>query len=165
MSLTIDESWYQRPAGVKQHLSVGGVVVRVEGDQVLVALVREASGDGWVLPKGHAEPGESEEETARREILEEAGLHELHSLGFLGEACRLNFSKTSWGCFRYYLFITHQQTGIPTDPKHRRRAAEGPGLRWFPLEEAPAWWPEQAALLQQERTEILDRVRRYLQSG
>lgn len=37
-------------------------------------LIRHGNGGHWAFPKGHMEPGETEEETARREIREETGL-------------------------------------------------------------------------------------------
>ncbi len=49
--------------------SAGGVVFR--GDEVL--LLQRRTGE-WVLPKGHIDEGESEPETAVREVREETGL-------------------------------------------------------------------------------------------
>ena len=42
------------------------------GRQVL--LVKHRAGGHWAFPKGHVEAGESEEETACREVLEETGV-------------------------------------------------------------------------------------------
>jgi 8-oxo-dGTP pyrophosphatase MutT (NUDIX family) len=43
--------------------------------EVEIVLVRARSAPhGWVLPKGHIEKGEMPEETARREVREEAGV-------------------------------------------------------------------------------------------
>ena len=39
-----------------------------------VVLVHRPAYDDWSLPKGKAEPGESDEETARREVAEETGV-------------------------------------------------------------------------------------------
>ncbi len=47
----------------------GGVVL--EGDQVL--LRRTPKGE-YLFPKGHIDPGETEEATARREVAEETGV-------------------------------------------------------------------------------------------
>ncbi len=53
----------------------GGVVYRRQGSTVQYLIIT-ATGtrDEWVLPKGHIKPGESMEETARREVLEETGV-------------------------------------------------------------------------------------------
>ena len=53
----------------------GGVVYRLRDttpELLLVTARRDPS--AWVLPKGHIEPGESPEQTAVREIYEEAGV-------------------------------------------------------------------------------------------
>ncbi len=46
------------------------------------------SKDRWTIPKGHIEEGETAQETARREIGEEAGLHDVKIIGWLG---KINF--------------------------------------------------------------------------
>ena len=50
--------------------AAGGLVVR-DGD---VLLVHRPKYDDWTFPKGKAEDGESDEECALREVLEETGL-------------------------------------------------------------------------------------------
>jgi len=54
--------------------SCGAVVYR-ETDSTIefLAIKSKAHGD-WGFPKGHMEKGESEQETAKREVLEETGL-------------------------------------------------------------------------------------------
>jgi 8-oxo-dGTP pyrophosphatase MutT (NUDIX family) len=53
----------------------GGVVVRRAGRAVQCLVVSSSSRrDEWVLPKGRIEPGESPEEAALREVLEESGV-------------------------------------------------------------------------------------------
>jgi len=48
----------------------GGLVFNATGE---VLLIRDRNGY-WVFPKGHVEPRESPEETARREVAEETGV-------------------------------------------------------------------------------------------
>ena len=52
----------------RSHHSAGAVVL--DGSRCL--LIRR--GREWIFPKGHVEPGESPEEAARREVLEETGM-------------------------------------------------------------------------------------------
>ena len=53
----------------------GGVVTCMRNGKRLFLLVRASRPPhDWVLPKGHIEAGESPEEAAEREVLEEAGV-------------------------------------------------------------------------------------------
>lgn len=54
--------------------SCGAVVYLKKGGRILYLLLKHRSGNHWSLAKGHTEPGESETQTALREILEETGL-------------------------------------------------------------------------------------------
>jgi 8-oxo-dGTP pyrophosphatase MutT (NUDIX family) len=53
--------------------SAGAVLYTVIDGERRYVLVREKNGS-YGLPKGHVEPGETESQTAEREILEETGL-------------------------------------------------------------------------------------------
>ena len=54
--------------------AAGGVVTRpAAGGGVEVLVVHRPRYDDWSLPKGKAEPGERDEDTARREVEEETG--------------------------------------------------------------------------------------------
>ena len=55
--------------------AAGGVVTRQgESGELEVLLVHRGHYDDWTLPKGKAEPGETDEECAVREVEEETGL-------------------------------------------------------------------------------------------
>jgi 8-oxo-dGTP pyrophosphatase MutT (NUDIX family) len=54
--------------------AAGGVVVRGTGADRSVLLVHRPAYDDWTFPKGKADPGESDEECAVREVEEETGL-------------------------------------------------------------------------------------------
>ena len=56
--------------------SVGGVIFRRNGENIMYLLLKYRSGH-WDFPKGHVEADESEEETLRREVVEETGLSDL----------------------------------------------------------------------------------------
>lgn len=56
-------------------LSCGAVIYRKKGSVTEFLLIKNRGSAHWGFPKGHVEPGETKEETARREVLEETGLH------------------------------------------------------------------------------------------
>ena len=70
----------------------------------------------WDLPKGKVEPGEKEEESAVREVIEETGVKDLHLKKKIGETYHVydafgkHFLKVShW----YYMTCSSTQTLIP----------------------------------------------------
>lgn len=63
---------------IKHEKSCGAVIFKRENDQILYLTVEYKKEKGyWGLVKGHVEKGETEHETARREIYEEVGLKDL----------------------------------------------------------------------------------------
>ncbi len=54
--------------------AAGGLVVRPGAAGREVALVHRPRYDDWSLPKGKVDPGETDEDCARREVEEETGL-------------------------------------------------------------------------------------------
>lgn len=57
-----------------QETSSGGIVVFRGLDAPLFLLLQHEGGKHWDVPKGHVEKGETLEETALREIMEESGI-------------------------------------------------------------------------------------------
>lgn len=55
------------------HKSCGAIVYRRSTEGLEFLVLNEQHSDKWGFPKGHMERGESEHDTAKREILEEAG--------------------------------------------------------------------------------------------
>ncbi|MBX3473257.1 MAG: NUDIX domain-containing protein [Planctomycetes bacterium] len=55
----------------------GFILARNVDGQRQYLLLRNARHGGWGFPKGHADPGESELETAQRETREETGIKEV----------------------------------------------------------------------------------------
>lgn len=63
----------------------GGVIFRHGKEGGVEILLIQDSKDRWTIPKGHIEEGETAQETAVREIGEEAGLTDITVLGWLGK--------------------------------------------------------------------------------
>lgn len=55
--------------------SCGAVVFRRINEEYRFLLIKNRRSNNWGFPKGHMEKGETREETAAREVLEETGLH------------------------------------------------------------------------------------------
>jgi len=69
---------------IVREATAGGIVYRHGSDGIEILLIQDIK-DRWTIPKGHIEEGETAQQTARREIGEEAGLHNLEILGWLGK--------------------------------------------------------------------------------
>jgi 8-oxo-dGTP pyrophosphatase MutT (NUDIX family) len=65
--------------------TAGGIVFRHDEKGGIEILLIQDAKDRWTIPKGHIEEGETAQQTARREIGEEAGLKEVDVLGWLGK--------------------------------------------------------------------------------
>lgn len=61
-------------ADMRREKSCGALVLRRNGESYDLVLIRHRFGGHWSFPKGHVEAGESERQTALREVREETGL-------------------------------------------------------------------------------------------
>jgi 8-oxo-dGTP pyrophosphatase MutT (NUDIX family) len=146
--------YYRKPENVKHRTGAGGVVARRDGDHILIALIRDQGDHEYVLPKGGVEYGESLEQAAAREIREEAGFKNLRLLAELGVGERLGGKKAVWQKTHYFLFLTEETKGRPTD--HRDWE-----VHWHDLDKLPdLYWPEQQRLVTTNREKIIDLVTR-----
>lgn len=73
----------------EKHYTAGGVVVDAEGR--MLALERDVQREGGIvhevrLPKGHVDPGETDEQAALREVREESGYAGTEIVADLGKA-------------------------------------------------------------------------------
>jgi 8-oxo-dGTP pyrophosphatase MutT (NUDIX family) len=117
----------------RTEVSAGGVVYRRqdEGIEVALAARRTRRGDlAWGLPKGAIETGESEEEAALREVLEETGL-EAEVESDLGEI-RYFYVWEGVRVRKRVRFFLMRATGGDVS-KHDTEMEE---VRWFPLRRA-----------------------------
>ncbi len=65
--------------------TAGGIVFRRDKNEKVEILLIQDAKDRWTIPKGHIEEGETAQQTAKREIGEEAGLAEVDVLAWLGK--------------------------------------------------------------------------------
>lgn len=68
------------------HRSCGAILYRREHNRISFLLLFQRGSHTWSFPKGHMEPGESEEVTALREVKEEVGYSIRLTPGFRAEA-------------------------------------------------------------------------------
>ena len=113
--------------------SAGGIVL---GDGGTIALVKARGGDGaFLFPKGKIEDGETDEEAARREIAEEAGLANLELLDDLGSYERPGInpdgSYKSDVLIHVRMFLFAAPSGSALAPSMEMDEA-----RWVPYREA-----------------------------
>lgn len=59
---------------MKKEKSCGAIVFYIKGGMEQILLIKHTNSGHWSFPKGHVETGETEEQTARREIKEETGV-------------------------------------------------------------------------------------------
>ena len=58
----------------RESISAGGVAYRIVDGANQIAIIRTSKEGRWQLPKGIIDPGETVEQTALREVREEAGI-------------------------------------------------------------------------------------------
>jgi 8-oxo-dGTP pyrophosphatase MutT (NUDIX family) len=112
-------------------VSAGGVVVRGDDVVVVVPVKRAADGSKVLgLPKGHIDPGESEEQAATREVREETGV-DAELLEELGEV-RYSYQRKGRLVDKVVRFFRFQyRSGDVADHDHEIEDA-----RWIPLADA-----------------------------
>lgn len=123
--------------------SAGAIIYRVENNKPYYLLLRYERGH-WEFPKGHIEPGETEEETVKREIFEETGLNDIEIKPGFKEYIKYFFrqyisnvseedrkkGKTPW-VFKLVVFFVAEtkNSDVKISPEHI-------GFIWLPIAEA-----------------------------
>ena len=113
---------------LRKEKSCGALVYRTKNGEVELLLLKHRFGGHWSFPKGHVEEGETEVETALREVHEETGLTIQLEEGFRQSVeyyPRPNIRKQ----VVYFL-------GYADDDRTRRQEEEISEIRWVPLKSA-----------------------------
>jgi 8-oxo-dGTP pyrophosphatase MutT (NUDIX family) len=111
--------------------SAGGVVIREQQGELLLAVIRPRGKMVWALPKGHVDPGETPEQAAMREVREETGLdadleRSLGDIQYFYQFRGKRIHKT----VSFFLFRHRGGTINDLDPSMRDEVDEA---RWIPL--------------------------------
>jgi 8-oxo-dGTP pyrophosphatase MutT (NUDIX family) len=143
----------RRPLRRVDETSAGGLVLDRLGSGARGALIGRLDRRGrllWSLPKGHVEPGETETQTAVREVAEETGISG-RVIGKLGTD-RLLVRRRG----RRVHKTVHHYLLLVTDPVHGLELSDADvevsEVAWVPLEELPA------RLAYADERRLLDRV-------
>lgn len=112
---------------MKMEKSCGAIICREE-EQPRVLLIRHRNGGHWGFPKGHVEDGETEEETACREIYEETGLKAKLDTGFR----RIVTYSPKPQVMKDVIYFA----ATPDGGRLKRQEAEVEDIRWATLGEA-----------------------------
>ena len=115
-------------------LAAGCVVYRYDAtDALLVLLIQDKYGC-WTLPKGHLEAGESEQDAAVREVLEETGLS--GALGAL--VARIEYTVRLKGGLERIKQVTFFLLAADSSEAHPQAEEGISAAEWFAPEQALA---------------------------
>jgi 8-oxo-dGTP pyrophosphatase MutT (NUDIX family) len=115
----------------EKEFSAGGVVVDGDRVAVIVPTRRDRSGRPVLaLPKGHVDPGETPQQAATREVLEETGLH-AELVDKLGDV-RYWYQRGGRRILKRVTFYLFEHRSGSFDD-HDDEIVEA---RWMPLEQA-----------------------------
>jgi len=134
--------------------SAGVIVFRIENGRPLYLLLKHPSYWG---PKGHLEDGETEEDTARRELAEEAGLTEVEIVPDFREVIEYWFKKEGHSIHKKVIFFLAR-----TENTDLTLSSEHEDAGWFDFVESErrARYRSQRALLRKAN----ERVKRMIEA-
>lgn len=134
--MTDTQSGQSKPP-IRDQVSAGGVVWRAGPNGPEVAIVRVPPGDRWQLPKGLVGAGETPEETALREVREEAGVQakllapiEVIEYWYVGPDRRPKEGRVRFHKFVHFFLMTYRSGDVAD---HDREVEEA---RWVDIEQA-----------------------------
>ena len=138
---------------IKKVRSAGAVVFRKEKGKILFLLICYGTKEKfwWDFPRGQIEKGETEEETAKREIFEETGIKNLKFFPGFKESYRYFFRNGQELVFKENIIFLAE-----TKTKRIKLSFEHHDFVWLPFKEALS------KLTYENSKEILKRANEYL---
>jgi 8-oxo-dGTP pyrophosphatase MutT (NUDIX family) len=132
--------------------SAGVVIYHQEKDQIKYLMLRYIPGH-WDFPRGHVEPGEDDEQTARREIKEETGIDGLEILPGFKEKISWFYRKKDEPKPRFkeavYFLARCSTLSVNLSPEHT-------AFKWLDFESAR----KQATFI--NARQVLDKANKFL---
>lgn len=111
--------------------SAGGVVFYDAGDNTPVYLLMSNRKGYWEFPKGHVDEGETDEEAAIREVMEETGLKDIRIIPGFKFKIRYTYSKNGKKYPKEVVFFL-----MKAEPKPVEISEEHTAYVWLPYDEA-----------------------------
>jgi 8-oxo-dGTP pyrophosphatase MutT (NUDIX family) len=128
-----------------QLLMMPGVAAVIRDDSCRLLLQEKATGEGWSLPAGAIEPGESPTQAIRREVLEETGLIvEPHRILGIYGGTEFRYTYANGDAVEYLVVLYRCSV---TGQRSGRIAPETHSLHYFSAAEMPRLalpYPKQA---------------------
>jgi diadenosine hexaphosphate hydrolase (ATP-forming) len=112
--------------------TAGGIVFRRNDKKEIEILLIQDAKDRWTIPKGHIEEGETAQETALREIGEEAGIMEAEAICWLGKI-HFRYRRVSTLVLMTTQIYLFKALG---DTDNIQKEDWMNGIKWFPYHEA-----------------------------
>jgi 8-oxo-dGTP pyrophosphatase MutT (NUDIX family) len=130
------KKYFRRPRASIQEVvrepTAGGIVFRRNKEGEVEILLIQDSKDRWTIPKGHIEEGETAQETAVREIGEEAGLEQTKVICWLGKIHFRYRRLTTLVLMTTQIYLVQAQG----DTNKIKKEEWMNGIKWFPFQEA-----------------------------
>lgn len=118
MGINVEEKFDEKSCGI--------LLFRVKDGTILYLLLHYPSGH-WDLPKGHIEKGESEHETAARELLEETGIADINFIKGFREEISYEYKRAKKLSNKQVVFFLAK-----TELEDIKLSHEHKGFKWLP---------------------------------
>jgi len=126
--------WFQelagRASGLPRRVAVRGLLVDDEG-RTLLLRYGNSHATWWISPGGGQRPGESDEQTLRRELREECGLRDVAIGPLVAEWEHWSLEEQGYGAGVFRVYLVRVPTAFEPAPELDLRAEGAHEERWF----------------------------------